>query len=130
MQPSTRDPQRKVRLAIDVFYFIKIMESDDKRLEAMRNTSDRISRARIIQCHLADGNFFWGGKQISVHRPSFFRIYSPLLLALAANSTQWFVISHSRSTICKERIEVCEQAINKWTCFIVDKILSVILEHR
>lgn len=51
VEPSTRVPQRKVRLAIDVFYFMKIMESDDKRVEAMRN----ISRARIIQCHLADG---------------------------------------------------------------------------
>ena len=55
MEPSTRDPQRKVRLAIDVFYFMKIIESDDKFVEAMRNTSDRISLARIIQCHLADG---------------------------------------------------------------------------
>ena len=55
MEPLTRDPQRNVRLAINVLYFMKIMESDDKRLEAMRNTSDRISRARIIQCHLADG---------------------------------------------------------------------------
>lgn len=55
MEPSTRDPQRKVRLAIDVFYFMKIIESDDKCVEAMRNTSDRISRVRIIQCHLADG---------------------------------------------------------------------------
>ena len=55
MEPSTRDPQRKVRHVIDVFYFKKIMESDDKRLEAMRNTWDRISPARIIQCHLADG---------------------------------------------------------------------------
>lgn len=50
MEPSTRNPQRKVRLVIDVFYFMKVMESDDKRLEAMRNASDGYQQMDVFHC--------------------------------------------------------------------------------
>ena len=61
---------------------------------------------------------FWR-KQISVHRPSFFSFTHPTPRASGQKNPQRFLISHSRSTTSNERIEVCEQAIKKWTCIFV-----------